>query len=134
MYAALVAVTVAAGLATRRFGAALPPFVADYAPDALYALMVFWLAGFVARRAKTATVAVAALTFCYAIEASQLYQAPWINAVRDTIPGALVLGHGFLWSDIVCYTVGVAGGVATETAIRAAFPVLPPHKLFSKTR
>ena len=48
-----------------------------------------------------------ALSFSYCIEISQLYQADWINAIRGTTLGALVLGHGFLWSDILCYTVGV---------------------------
>lgn len=114
VYAALVGVTIAVGLASRRFGHALPPFVAAYLPDALYALMVFWLAGLLWARGSTARVAVAALLFCYAIETSQLYQADWINAVRHTALGGLVLGFGFLWSDIFCYSVGVASGAACE--------------------
>ncbi|MEN8216136.1 MAG: DUF2809 domain-containing protein, partial [Pseudomonadota bacterium] len=32
--------------------------------------------------------------------------------------GALVLGHGFLWSDLVCYSVGVAMGVVGEMMCR----------------
>jgi len=114
VYAALVAATVAMGLLSRRFGDALPPFVAAYLPDALYALMVFLLAGLILPKVGTVRIALAALFFCYAIEASQLYQAPWINAVRQTRLGGLVLGFGFLWSDIVCYTVGVAFGVVGE--------------------
>ena len=34
----------------------------------------------------------AALLFSYAIEFSQLYQAEWINALRHTALGGLVLG------------------------------------------
>ncbi|MBC8140309.1 MAG: DUF2809 domain-containing protein [Armatimonadetes bacterium] len=114
LYAGFVASTVAIGLASRRFGDTLPTFIAAYLPDALYALMVFLLAGLIFPKSGTVRVALAALLFCYAIEASQLYQAPWINAVRQTRLGGLVLGFGFLWSDILCYTVGVAAGVAGE--------------------
>ena len=46
----------------------------------------------------------------YGIEISQLYQAPWIDATRATRLGGLVLGHGFLWSDMVCYSVGIGVG------------------------
>ena len=114
VYAVLVAATIVVGLASRRFGHALPAFVADYLPDALYALMAFWLAGLLLPRTGTARVALAAVCFCYAIEMSQLYQAPWINAVRHTTLGGLVLGFGFLWSDIVCYSVGVLFGAGCE--------------------
>ena len=58
--------------------------------------------------------ALAALLFSYCIEISQLYQAGWINAIRGTTLGALVLGHGFLWSDMVCYTVGVGLAVLID--------------------
>jgi glycopeptide antibiotics resistance protein len=51
-----------------------------------------------------------ALTLSYAIELSQLYQAAWINGIRDTRLGGLLLGHGFLWSDLLCYTVGITFG------------------------
>jgi len=47
------------------------------------------------------------LAFSYCIEISQLYHDTWIDAIRGTTLGALVLGHGFLWSDIVAYTVGI---------------------------
>jgi hypothetical protein len=28
--------------------------------------------------------------------------------------GGLVLGYGFLWSDLVCYAVGIGAGVLAE--------------------
>ncbi len=52
-------------------------------------------------------IGIGALSFAYLIEVSQLYQANWIVAIRNTTLGSLVLGHGFLWSDLVCYTVGI---------------------------
>lgn len=59
-------------------------------------------------------MALAALIFSYGIEISQLYHASWIDALRAYRLGGLVLGFGFLWSDMVCYTVGVGFGYLME--------------------
>ena len=123
----LVLLTIALGLATRRFPAALPRFVALYAGDALWAAMVFWLAATLRPRARTTRLALAALIFAFAIEVSQSYHGPWIDALRATRVGALVLGVGFLWSDLACYVAGVALAVSVDvllnrhTAARAGF-------------
>lgn len=49
---------------------------------------------------------------CFALgvadEALQLCHAPWIEVIRGTRIGGLLLGYGFLWSDIICYAVGIA--------------------------
>ncbi len=70
--------------------------------------MVYWLVAFVSPAASVVKVALTALVISYADECSQLYQAPWINAIRATTPGHLVLGSAFSWGDIVAYTVGIA--------------------------
>jgi hypothetical protein len=110
LHAGLVVVL---GLASRRFREDLPPFVASYAGDALWAAMVFFLAAALWPRGSGRTLAAGALLFAFSIEFSQLYRAPWIDAIRGTTLGALVLGHGFLWSDLLCYTagIGVAAGI-----------------------
>jgi hypothetical protein len=117
-YAGAVAATIVAGLASRRYAAHLPWWLAKNAGDALYATMVFWGFGFLAPRAGTPRVALAAVAFCFAIELTQLYQAPWIDAVRATTPGRLVLGQGFHAFDLVCYVVGVGLGAALEIGLR----------------
>ena len=55
-----------------------------------------------------------AMIFSVAIELSQLYHAPWIDSIRHTTLGGLILGFGFLWSDLACYAVGVGLGVVIE--------------------
>jgi hypothetical protein len=117
-YVAATAITILAGLASRAYRAHLPWWLAKNAGDALYATMVFWGLGLLAPRASTARIAVAAVAFCFAIEASQLYRAPWIDAVRETLPGRLVLGQGFHAFDLVCYLIGVALGAGLELAVR----------------
>lgn len=106
------------GLASRRYGAGLHPWVVTYAGDVLWALLVFWLLRFWWPRWPAAQTAWLALGFAFAVESSQLYQPAWLNAVRGTTLGSLVLGHGFLWSDLVCYTVGVGVGVGLERVRR----------------
>lgn len=74
----------------------------------LGAMMVLWIAALLLRGASTQQLALAALAIAYSVELSQLYRALWIEAVRATRGGAVVLGQGFLWSDLASYAVGVA--------------------------
>ena len=102
------------GLASRRYPENLPEFISTYAGDTLWALMAFLLIGFLFPSLSILKVAAIALFFSFFIEFSQLYHAPWIDDIRQNRLAALVLGRGFLWSDLVCYSVGVAMGVMTE--------------------
>ena len=58
--------------------------------------------------------AAAALAFCFMIEFTQLHRRPWLDEVRATTLGSLVLGQGFLASDLLCYTVGVGIAVSLD--------------------
>jgi hypothetical protein len=69
-------------------------------------------------RWPTLRVAIAALLFSFAIELGQLYRAPWIDEIRRTTLGGLVLGFGFLWSDLLCYMAGIGTGVVAELLFR----------------
>ncbi len=114
IWSSLIAAAVASGLGSRRLGHSLPGFVASYAGDTLWALVIFLGFGLILRRASTRTVAMLAMSFSVMIEVSQLYHAPWIDSIRHTTMGGLVLGYGFLWGDLTCYAVGVGVGVFIE--------------------
>jgi Protein of unknown function (DUF2809) len=118
LYALLMPLIISLGLASRSKQIPLPQFIADYAGDALWALLVFLLIGFLFPSLSTLRVAILAATFSLLIELSQLYHAPWIEAIRHTRLGGLVLGYVFLWSDLACYAAGVACGAGTELLIR----------------
>jgi hypothetical protein len=110
-YAAIMAIAIAAGLGSRsRWAAHLPAFIATYAGDTLWALMIYLGLGFAFPRAKVRSLAMTALLISFAIELSQLSQADWINRIRHTTLGGLVLGFGFKWSDLVCYATGILVG------------------------
>jgi hypothetical protein len=104
----------ALGLGSRSGAAWLPSFVAEYAGDTLWTVMVYVSLLFVWPRLSVVQAAGWALGISFGIELSQLYRAPWIDAVRAHRLGALVLGHGFLGSDLVCYTVGALVAAGAE--------------------
>ncbi|NVJ22643.1 MULTISPECIES: DUF2809 domain-containing protein [Myxococcus] len=113
----LAVLVIPLGLASRRKSLPWPAFFATYAGDTLWALLVFLLLRFLAPRRSTLAVAAVALAFSFGIEFSQDLHAPWLDAARRTLPGRLVLGAGFLWSDLVCYSVGVLLGVGLDVAL-----------------
>jgi hypothetical protein len=110
----LIALGVALGLGSRRHTAHLPGFIAEYAGDTLWAFVAFLLIGLSLPAASTWRVGLLAISFAVGIEASQLYHAPWLDDIRRTTLGGLALGHGFLWSDLACYAVGVSLGAIIE--------------------
>jgi len=112
--AGLLLATIVCGLASRRFAAQLPAFIATYAGDALWAAMVLWIIAIVFSRSATWRIAVATIAIAALVEMSQLYHAPWIDSVRSTTLGGLTLGRGFLWSDLACYAVGAAGAALID--------------------
>lgn len=116
VYAGWIGASIALGLLSRsaRARAFLPEFLRTYAGDTLWALMVFLGLGLVFPRAKTGVIALAALGIAFAVEFSQLYEAEWINRIRATRVGGLVLGRGWVTTDLICYATGVALGAMGE--------------------
>ncbi|MGH0542845.1 DUF2809 domain-containing protein [Bacillus cereus] len=118
LYAMFTIIVIILGLSSRKFAFALPALLNDYLGDALWALMIFTGFGFVFPKIETKKLAFISLLFCYGIEISQLYHAEWIDSIRTTTLGGLVLGYGFLWSDLVAYTIGVGIGMFCELVLR----------------
>lgn len=116
IYIFLTILVMSLGLLSRKINN-LPYILDKYSGDCLWALMVFLLFAFIFNKRDTKFITVLSLLFCYGIEISQLYHAPWIDAIRNTTLGGLVLGFGFLWSDILCYTIGITIGLILDIII-----------------
>ena len=110
-------VTIATGLLVRMNKQWFPDIANLYLGDILYAFMMFYIVSFFALQKSGRTRALIALAICYCIEVFQLYQSDWINVIRQTIPGKLVLGSGFLWSDLLAYFIGVAAAFFVDTFV-----------------
>ena len=84
----------------------------------MWALMVFLGLGLLFPSARTTVLAASALGIAFAVEFSQLCEADWLSRIRSTRAGALVLGKGWVATDLLCYAVGVGIGVVGEVAGR----------------
>ena len=118
IYAVATIVVIALGLLSRRCPNFLPDVLGKYPGDALWAMMVFCGIGLLFPRLPAVFTGLAAFAFSCAVEFSKWYHAPWIESIRDTLPGRLILGRGFSWSDIAAYAVGILIGCVVEILLR----------------
>jgi hypothetical protein len=117
-YFILIILTIIIGLLSRHF-TVIPLFIGDV----LWALLFYFMFRFLFIKAGTKTITICSLIFCYAIEFSQLYKAPWIDSLRLTLFGRLVLGSVFNWGDLLSYTAGIILGIITNWFINKKYPV-----------
>jgi len=119
-YVASALVTIAVGLAVHYGGTRLPLAARDVLGDALWAIMLtWWVSALWPRLARSARAAIA-LGTCFAVELSQLYHTPGLDAARRTTLGQLILGNGFDPRDLAAYALGVLAAVAIERSFRKA--------------
>ena len=117
IYALLFLLTIGLGLASRKMNYLFPEIINLVLGDAIWAMMIYFGICFSFNKFTVFQVALLAISFCYAIEISQLYHAPWIDGIRRTTLGGLVLGFGFLWSDILAYSIGILIAAVLEFLI-----------------
>lgn len=106
-YSLAVIMTIVLGLVSRSGSEHVPLFVARHAGDMLWASMVYFGCRFFFTRQSLLFAFSLSMLFSFSVEFSQLYASPWINEIRNTTLGALVLGRGFLWIDLFRYTIGI---------------------------
>ncbi|WP_081835012.1 MULTISPECIES: DUF2809 domain-containing protein [unclassified Bacteroides] len=90
------------GLISRRIG-----WIPTETGDALWAMMVFCLWRIVLHNKKLPTVAIVSLVHCYLVEFSQMITWKWLVSFRQTFIGHMMLGQGFLWIDLLAYSIGI---------------------------
>ncbi|MCW1913174.1 DUF2809 domain-containing protein [Luteolibacter sp. GHJ8] len=125
LYTLWILLTIASGLLLRSHPVSLPPPIEKYGGDLLWALMAFFGFAWLFRRSSTLRIGAAALAFAWTIEFLQLYRAAWLDAIRQTRPGHLVLGSTFNPPDLLAYAAGVALGIALETLAARSRPSSP---------
>jgi len=111
-YLFFIIITIGIGLFSRsRF---IPDLIYPYLGDLLYCLMFYFIVGFLFPKMKSVNVLLYCVVICFIIEVSQLIKVDWLNEIRNTTLGKLTLGSGFLWSDLVSYTLGGLVGFVLE--------------------
>lgn len=102
VYAITVLLTIGMGLLSRRLS-----FLPLWTGDLLYAVMCYLGFRFLFAGRSLIFSLVVALIFCFTIEILQLSQHLFLVYLRHTMAGKLVLGQGFLWTDLLAYSAGV---------------------------
>lgn len=106
------------GLLSRKFMWIFPTPIAPFIGDMLWAMMVYFGFRFLFPKLDILKSLLLAILFSFSIEISQLYQANWINNIRSTTLGGLVLGHGFLFEDLISYSIGIILGCFIDKSIK----------------
>lgn len=103
-------VIIGTGLASRTFARAWSPdWMLLYGGDVLWAAALYGVLLLGLRSRSGWFVFGLTIAGATVIEFSQLYQADWAQQFRTTVPFNLVLGQGFLVSDLLAYVAGALG-------------------------
>jgi hypothetical protein len=106
-------IVIALGLASRKYPL-FPLFLGKYPGDAFWAMMVYLVLTFIKPNARVKSVGIVSLIISCLDEFSQMYQVPWLNSIRGTTIGHLILGSMFSWNDIMAYLVGIAIAICID--------------------
>lgn len=73
---------------------------------------IFWmlLVALIWPRLRPISIALGVFWGTCILEFLQLWQPDWLQAVRATLPGRLVLGNAFTWMDFPYYAIGCLVG------------------------
>ncbi len=75
--------------------------------DALWAMMVFCLWRIILVKQSLRLVAIISLMHSFLVEFSQILRWSWLVSFRSTFIGHMMLGQGFLWTDLLAYLIGI---------------------------
>jgi hypothetical protein len=126
--AGLCVLIITCGLALRGLGLGLglPSFLVKYGGSLLWGAMVFFLVAIAARRLSRWAIALVAAAIAVGVELFRLVHAPWLDAFRLTLAGALLLGRIFSPWNLLAYGAGIAlAGLLDRWAIRAFATATP---------
>ena len=110
--------TIALGLGVHWRGDVLGSVPRDMLGDGIWAAMIVWCVAALAPSAPVRDRTLVALGICFAVELSQLYHTPALDAARRTSIGELTLGSGFDPRDLLSYALGVLAAVLFDQAVR----------------
>ena len=93
-----------------RFSAPVPEWLRDGSGGVLYVL--FWMLAFLVVNPDTPSSRLAVTVFIATcgVEFSQAIHVAWLERLRATLPGRLILGTMFSWGDFPPYAVGAILG------------------------
>ena len=114
--ACLCLAIIVSGLGLRGFGLGLglPAFFVKYGGSVLWGTMVFFLVAMAASNLSRRRIALISAAIAICVELFRLVHAPWLDAFRLTLAGALLLGRIFSAWDMLAYGVGIVLGMLLD--------------------
>ena len=108
----MIAVLVAFGLGSKAYSGPGEAWIRGSAGGHLLrrVWILAWL--WVRPRTQVGSLTVVVTVVTCGIEFAQLWHPPWLDALRDTRVGGLLLGSTFAWSDFPAYLIGGVVGYA----------------------
>jgi hypothetical protein len=119
---AAIAITIAAGVTVRFVHLGLPAPVVKYGGSGLWAVMIYWLCSTLMPSWPLRWSVVLSGTLGSAVELLKLYNPPWLDAFRGTLPGIILLGRIFSVRDIVTYWIAITLAAGVDHVIRRRTP------------
>jgi hypothetical protein len=118
------------GLALRRFGFSLglSALIVKYGGSILWGAMVYFVVAMTG--SSRLSIALMSAAIAVGVELFRLVHAPWLDAFRLTLPGALLLGRIFSAWDMLAYGVGIVLGMGLDRFAISTFTKVPreaPH-------
>lgn len=101
-----------------RFDAPVSPGVRDAAGAITYVLFFILAFGTVIPKTSSQVIATTVLLLTCCLEFLQLWHPVWLEASRRTVPGRLLLGTTFDWTDFPPYFIGAALGWVSLRVLR----------------
>jgi hypothetical protein len=121
------------GLGLRGFGhgLGLAPAIVKYGGSVLWGTMVFFLVAIAASRLSRRSIALISAAVAVFVELFRLVHAPWLDAFRLTMAGALLLGRVFSLWNMLAYGFGIVFGMLLD---RFGVAVFGTTKLLARDR
>ena len=107
---------IAIGLVWRLAPLGLPAFPLKYGGSILWAAMVYCLVRAARPWSSVSQATRIAMLVAVAAECFRLVHAPWLDAFRQTLAGALLFGRIFSLWNLMAYAIGIAGAALADRA------------------
>lgn len=111
-------VTVASGMAFRFAPLGLPPILVKYGGSTMWAAMIYWIVSALRPRWRIRSAVLLAGAIATALEFVKLGHWPPLEAFRLTLPGILLLGRIFSFTDILVYWLAILAAGSLDGAMR----------------
>jgi hypothetical protein len=89
--------------------------------DVAWAMMVYFLFRIVFPGGGFIKIIILSALFSLFIEVSQLFHAEWLDKIRETLLGQIILGSSFVWGDLWAYAVGIGIAVVIDILVSILF-------------